>query len=73
MLKYLEDKYGERATKGDKSNLNAMRSEAARLQALSDQQKEKTAGTTDDDKAEDRASEDETDESVSVTSALIIF
>jgi len=41
-----------------------MRSEVSRLEALLDAQKEKTAGT-DNEKAEDRNSEDETDEEVS--------
>jgi hypothetical protein len=36
MLKYMEDKYGERATMGDKSTLEFMRNEAARLQAQVD-------------------------------------
>ena len=60
----MEDLYGERATKGDKQNLQGMRSEVSRLEALLDAQKEKTAGT-DNEKAEDRNSEDETDEEVS--------
>jgi len=32
MLKYLEEKYGERATQGDKSNLEFMRNEVKRLE-----------------------------------------
>ena len=71
MLKYLEDKFGERATQGDKSNLVFMRGEVERLQALVDAQNEKTKGTTDDEKAEDRNSESETDEDVSATPHLI--
>lgn len=31
MLQYLEEKYGERATNGDKSQLEMMRKEADRL------------------------------------------
>ena len=70
MLKYLEEKYGERATRGDKNGLEFMRNEAKRLEALVQEQKEKTAGTTDDDKNEDRGSENETDEDVSTFSFL---
>lgn len=62
MLKYLEDHYGDRATQGDKTALEAIRTETTRLKDLSDQQKEKTAGTTDDDHKEPMGSEDETDE-----------
>ena len=65
MLKYLEDNYGERATIGDKGHLQFLRSECARLQVLVDQQKEQTAGTTDDEKKSDVGSENETDEDVS--------
>ena len=50
MLKYLEDKFGERATKGDKQNLEFLRSEVKRLEAQVEGQKIKTAGTTDDEK-----------------------
>ena len=42
-----------------------MRDEAKRLEVLVEEQKERTAGTTDDDKPEDRNSESETDEDVS--------
>jgi hypothetical protein len=42
-----------------------MEAEANRLQALLDAQKEKTAGTTDDEKPEDRGSEHHSDSSVS--------
>lgn len=31
MIKYMEDKFGERATIGNKHNLEALRNEAARL------------------------------------------
>lgn len=65
MLKYLEDHYGDRATQGDKTALEAIRAETTRLKGLSDQQKEKTAGTTDDEHKEPLGSEDETDEDVS--------
>jgi len=34
MLKYLEEKYGERATQGDKMGLEFMRNEATRLETL---------------------------------------
>lgn len=67
MIKYMEEKYGERATKGDKNQLEFIRNEAKRLEILVQEQKEKTAGTTDDDKQEDRGSENETDEDVSFT------
>jgi len=36
MLKYLEDHYGDRATQGDKTALEAIRSETTRLKGLSD-------------------------------------
>jgi hypothetical protein len=38
-----------------------------------DTQKEKTAGTTDEDRQEDRASEDETEESVSKWILIDLF
>lgn len=41
MIKYLEDKYGERASCGDKSNLQIMRNEAQRLEQLVNEMKEK--------------------------------
>lgn len=64
MLKYLEDLYGERATRGDKTALDNIKNEVARLEELVKQQKENTKGDT-DDKEEARGSEDETDEDVS--------
>jgi hypothetical protein len=36
MLKYLEDHYGDRATQGDKTALEAIRTETTRLKDLSD-------------------------------------
>lgn len=33
MLKYLEEKFGERATKGDKQNLEFLRAEVKRLES----------------------------------------
>ena len=66
MIKYLEDNYGERATIGDKSVLNFLRNESSRLQALVDEQKVKTANTTDDEKKSDVGSENETDDDVSI-------
>ena len=57
MLKYLEDKYGSRASQGDKANLMNMRAEVGRLEALLDQQKVKTAGTSQNDAQSDRGSE----------------
>ena len=41
MLKYLEEKFGERATIGNKSTLDFMRNEAARLEVLMEEHKEK--------------------------------
>jgi len=61
MLKYLEDMYGDRATRGDRSALNHIQSEVTRLEALYEEQKEKTRDNTADEK-DDRGSEDETDE-----------
>ena len=66
MLKYFEDKYGERATKGDKQNLVFLRAEVERLEAQMENNKTKTAGTTDDEKVEPQNSEDETDSDVSI-------
>lgn len=70
MLKYLEDKYGERATCGDKSTLNFMRNEADRLETLVNEQKEKDKQKKAEEGSEDRSekgSEMETDEDVSHT------
>ena len=64
MLKYLEDLYGERATRGDKTALDNIKNEVTRLEDLVNKQKENTKGDT-DDKEEARGSEDETDEDVS--------
>ena len=70
MLQYLEDKFGERATKGDKQNLEFLRNEVTRLEAMLEKQKQMqkvvTAGTTDDEK-EPQNSEDETDSDVSIS------
>ena len=66
MLQYLEEQFGERATKGDKHNLEFMRNEAARLEAQYNEvlQKEKqTADNTGDEP--ERNSESDTDEDVS--------
>lgn len=65
MVKYLEQSYGDRATKGDKGALAELRKEAARLESLYEQQKVQTTGTTDDEKNADKGSENETDEDVS--------
>ena len=64
MLKYLEDKYGDRATCGDKSTLQFMRSEANRLEGLVQEKKEKDAEKSAEERSE-KGSEDETDEDVS--------
>ena len=45
-----------------------MRAEVSRLEAQLETQKAKTAGTTDDEKAEPVNSEDETDSDVSISS-----
>jgi hypothetical protein len=65
MLKYMESKYGDRATRGDKSNLQAMKNEVARLEQLVKEQKLK--GNVKKEKPEQVHSEDETDEEVSIT------
>lgn len=65
MLEYLEKKYGDRATQGDKQNLENMRNEVKRLEILYQEHKEKTAGSSNDKRKEDRGSEDESDEDVS--------
>ena len=63
MLKYLEDTYGERATMGDKGNLEFLRSEANRLEGLVQKQREQKKGEAEVKSA--RGSEQETDEDVS--------
>jgi hypothetical protein len=65
MLEYMEQKFGERATKGDKQHLNFLRSEVSRLEAQMASMKANTQGTTDDDQKEQINSEDETDSDVS--------
>jgi hypothetical protein len=65
MIKYMEDKYGERATQGDKKTLEFMRAEAKRLEALVEQQK-KTGAESDDEEKSNKGSENETEESVSL-------
>lgn len=64
MLKYLEDKYADRATKGDKANLQNMRSEVSRLESLLEKQKN-TAGTDAEEARSERGSENQSEESVS--------
>ena len=70
MIKYLEDKYGERASCGDKSNLQIMRNEAQRLEQLANEMKEKQKAEAQDDQSE-KGSEMESDESVSHLGTLI--
>ena len=65
MLKFLDDKYGERATQGDKSTLMFMRTEAERLEELVNEKKEKEKDADAADKSE-KGSEMETDEDVSI-------
>ena len=62
----MEDKFGDRATRGDKAGLEFLRNEVKRLEVLVAEQKEKTAGTTDDDKKSEKGSENETDDDVSL-------
>jgi len=64
MLNYMEEKYGERASRGNKSALQDMKNEVKRLEAQVAAQKEKADNISDE--PEDRNSEDETDESVSI-------
>ena len=68
MLQYLEEQYGERATKGDKHTLEFMRNEAKRLEAqyaeVLDKEKQANAGQEDHKSA--RNSESDTDEDVSI-------
>lgn len=62
MLKYLEDMYGDRATRGDRAALANIQSEVLRLEGLVEAQREKTRDNTGDEREEERGSEDETDE-----------
>ena len=64
MLAYLEEKYGERATQGDKSTLMAMRSEADRLEQLVNEKKQAEKDNKSDTRSE-KGSEMDTDEDVS--------
>ena len=64
MLKFLEDKYGDRATQGDKSTLMFMRTEAQRLEELVNEKKEKEKDESEAKSA--KGSEMETDEDVSI-------
>jgi len=72
MLQYLEKQFGDRASKGDKANLMHMRNEVARLEALLAEQKDRTAGTSDDRKS-DKGSEHETDSDVSYLRFCLIL
>lgn len=65
MLKYLADKYGERASIGDRQNLINMRNEVKRLEGLLKDKKDKQADKSDHSDKDGRGSEDETEESVS--------
>lgn len=64
MLKYLDNKYGERASCGDKGNLQLMRQEAQRLEQLVQEMKEKEKANAQDEQSE-KGSEMESDEDVS--------
>lgn len=72
MLKFMEDKYGERATQGDKSTLMFMRTEAQRLEELVNEKKEKDKEADAADKSE-KGSEMETDEDVSILTFYFLF
>ncbi len=65
LLKYMENRFGERATIGDKSKLTNLRTEADRLEKLVAEMRAKKAMTTPDTADDDRGSEDESVESVS--------
>ena len=71
MIKYLEDKYGERASCGDKGNLQIMRQEAQRLEQLVEEMKEKEKANAQDEQSE-KGSEMESDEDVSTIYANTI-
>jgi len=73
MLQYLEEQYGERATKGDKHNLEFMRNEAKRLQAQYDEvlENEKHANAGQDEQKSARNSESDTDEDVSIIELIL--
>lgn len=63
MLKYLEKKYGERATIGDKQNLVNMRNEVKRLEAiLAEKKQNKDSGSEAGDHDKDKGSEHETED-----------
>lgn len=72
MIKYLDDKYGERASCGDKGNLQIMRTEAARLEQLVEEMKAKEKANAADDKSE-KGSEMSSDEDVSINSHILIL
>ena len=65
LLKYMETRFGERATIGDKSKLLNLRNEADRLEKLVNEMRAKKAMTTPDTADDDRGSENESIESVS--------
>ena len=60
MLKYMENQYGDRASRGNKSTLQDMRNEADRLENQVKDMKEKTRDDTADKKS-DKGSEHTTD------------
>eukprot|EP00356_Strombidium_inclinatum_P016573 CAMPEP_0170494834 /NCGR_PEP_ID=MMETSP0208-20121228/14861_1 /TAXON_ID=197538 /ORGANISM="Strombidium inclinatum, Strain S3" /LENGTH=417 /DNA_ID=CAMNT_0010770937 /DNA_START=22 /DNA_END=1272 /DNA_ORIENTATION=- len=64
MIEYLEEKYGERASQGDKNNLDFMRNEVKRLEAQVETHKEKIAKDppAEEKQPEEINSEDETDD-----------
>ena len=69
MLHYLEEQYGDRATKGDKHNLEFMRNEANRLEAQYAEVLEKEKNVVhvgQEDVKSARNSESDTDEDVSI-------
>jgi hypothetical protein len=72
MLKFMDNKYGERATQGDKSTLMFMRTEAERLEELVNEKKEKEKDADAANKSE-KGSEMETDEDVSILPFYLLF
>ena len=66
MLNHLAKRFGERATMGDRAKLFMMRAEAERLEKAVEAMREKKVEAQ--DTADDRGSEDESDEEVSGSS-----
>ena len=71
MLKFMEEKYGDRATQGDKSTLMFMRTEAQRLEELVNEKKDKDKDESEAKSA--KGSEMETDEDVSILTLYLFI